>query len=72
MAHHGKWVKVPTIEAREGDSASHLFLQLDPRVVTKVDHAKGHVFLYLPVGEAGPFPLSNYSYQRWVWDDEEV
>lgn len=45
-----------------GDVATAVFAELDDRKVSRVEGDS--VWLQLITSEAGPFPVSNYTYQR--------
>jgi hypothetical protein len=57
-------VNVPIRDVQPDDIAEHVGGQLDPRRVTRTDGEA--VYLSILGAEAGPFPLANYTYQRWV------
>ena len=56
----------PTADPQPGDLATHVDGQLDSRPVAKIDQAADLVWLNILGKDAGPFPASNYTYQRWV------
>lgn len=58
-----------TGEPVEGDIAIHVNGNLDPREVADV--RGDEVWLWLGISRIGPFPKSNYTYTRKVWEPIE-
>ena len=53
-----------------GDLADHKSRRLDPRPVSRVSADGKSIWLDLITMEIGPYPASNYTYQREVAEQE--
>lgn len=65
----GQWVRVEQDDVQAGDLAAYSVgdKTLDSRTVASVDHDAGAIELFLLTDTPhGPYPIENYTYQRFV------